>query len=672
MWVIKSEVLVMNFKIEQIVLWPKDPIKKTRHLSFEPNKVNVITGDSQKGKSSIIPIIDYCLGSSKCTIPVGVIREKTEWFGLVVTVNSTKILIARKEPGMYSQSTEVYLNEEIKNVMELPRPYSMSNVTFLRNRLNEISSMPYLTLIDSIDSNSSGKRASFRDFSAFQFQPQHIVANPYTLFFKADTAEHQERLKNIFPLVLGAIDRKTLLLKQELKLLEQELQKKQRIFNEMRRISNNWILQLRDYYSKAREYGLLHNAPDPLENWIAYKYIEYLKDISASPTRRMIRVEKEATERAVAELNSLADEELEISREIGAQRNQLFKLTNLYKSEKEFHGSLKIQKERLEPVGWLDRLIGEEQTCIFCGSVNNKAHDEMQQLKAHLEKINASSNFIDSSYDILDREIIKRKTRLLDLENSLNLVRNQKELLQIKSDELRKIRQTENEVYRFLGRLEKALEDYALVNEDDTLQSEILELEQKVRRIKIQIDPKRLKQKLNDEIDRVSEGIMRYAKFLGVENPEDPVFLDIINLTLRKISGEREDFLWEIGSGANWMGYHIATLLALHDHFAGLDWNAVPQFLVIDQPSQVYFPDKLQKQSEAEYTPEDILKVQKIFTAFHNHLSLRKDNPTQIILIEHADEITWQAHMDIVHVVKRWRDDDPSGDNALIPQEWLE
>ncbi|WP_341282083.1 DUF3732 domain-containing protein [Paenibacillus sp. FSL H8-0537] len=661
----------MDFKIEHIVLWPKDAAKKTRYLTFELNKINVITGDSQKGKSSIIPIIDYCLGSSKCTIPVGIIREKTEWFGLVVIIDTKRVLFARKEPGRLSQSSEVYINEEIKDVNELPKPYSKTNVSFLKNRLNEISNMPNLTLADDTDGNSPGKRASFRDFSAFQFQPQHIVANPYTLFFKADTAEHQERLKNIFPLVLGAIDKKTLVLKQELKLMEQVLQKKQRAFNEMKRIANNWILQLRDYYSKAREYGLLLNSPDVSVDWDAQKYIEYLREIPSSITRRVIEVENEATKRAVAELISLADEELEISREIGRQRNQLYKLANLYKSEKQFQESLKIQEERLEPVGWLARLIGEEQACIFCGAVNKKAHEELQHLNEHLQKISASSNYIDNSYDILDREIIKRKTRLSELEGSLNTVRKQKELLQVKSDELRLIRQTENEVYRFLGRLEKALEDYALVNEDDTIQSEISELEKKVKSIKIQIDPKKLKQRLENELKRVSLSIIRYARLLGVENPEDPVLLDIVNLTLRKKSGEREDFLWEIGSGANWMGYHIATLLALHDHFAGLDWNAVPKFLVFDQPSQVYFPDKLQKLSEVEYTPEDILKVQKIFTAFNNHLSLRKKNPTQIILIEHADEITWAAHKDIVHLVKRWREDDPSEDNALIPQEWL-
>lgn len=66
------------------------------------------------------------------------------------------------------------------------------------------------------------------------------------------------------------------------------------------------------------------------------------------------------------------------------------------------------------------------------------------------------------------------------------------------------------------------------------------------------------------------------------------------------------------------MGYHIATLLALHEYFVDLKWNPVPQFLIIDQPSQVYFPEKIiqnQSEQEADLTPnykqEDIVRVQK-------------------------------------------------------------
>ncbi|MGG4397142.1 DUF3732 domain-containing protein [Paenibacillus thiaminolyticus] len=661
----------MYFKIKHIILWPRDTTKARRVITFHLHKINVITGDSQKGKSSIIPIIDYCLGSSKCTIPVGIIRQKAEWFGVVIQLNNELKLFARKEPGVYSQSSEVFIHEGFKEIDDLPWPESLTNVEQLKNRLNELSNMPHLTLVDEDDDKSSGKRASFRDFSAFQFQPQHIVANPYTLFFKADTAEHQERLRNIFPLVLGAIDKKTLFLKQQLKMLEKELQRKERNLLEANKISDNWIIQLRDYYSKAREYGLLKSAPEPESTWKPSLYISYLRSIFSDSTFNNVFIEEKATERAVIELQKIVSEESDISREIGIQRYQLSKFLNLYNSEKEYSEAINVQKERLEPASWLANLVDPNQTCIFCGSTSDLAFEEIQKLNDYMMKLSSSSQYIDKSYDILDREIIKRKNRLKELENSLNTVRRQRQLLEIESEKIREIRQTENEIFKFVGRLEKALEDYALVHENHDLLAEINALKSKVQELKIMVDPERIKNNIKYRVDKVSKGIVRYAKFLGVENPENPVILDINNLTLRKQTGKRDDFLWEIGSGANWMGYHIATLLALHDHFTELNWNPVPQFLIFDQPSQVYFPDKLQTLSDINYTPEDILKVQKIFTAFVSHLNLRKENPTQIILIEHADEITWASYKEYVHLVKRWRNDDGSEDNALIPQDWL-
>jgi hypothetical protein len=61
--------------------------------------------------------------------------------------------------------------------------------------------------------------------AAFNFQPQHIVANPYTFFYKADTTEHREKLRIIFPLVLGSIDATTLSRQRELKDAEREYDK---------------------------------------------------------------------------------------------------------------------------------------------------------------------------------------------------------------------------------------------------------------------------------------------------------------------------------------------------------------------------------------------------------------------------------------------------------------
>ncbi len=64
----------------------------------------------------------------------------------------------------------------------------------------------------------------------------------------------------------------------------------------------------------------------------------------------------------------------------------------------------------------------------------------------------------------------------------------------------------------------------------------------------------------------------------------------ISDLTVKVIRGTRDDYLWEIGSGANWLAYHVALTLALQVFFLGLPHHPVPGLLIYDQPSQVYFP----------------------------------------------------------------------------------
>jgi hypothetical protein len=58
---------------------------------------------------------------------------------------------------------------------------------------------------------------------------------------------------------------------------------------------------------------------------------------------------------------------------------------------------------------------------------------------------------------------------------------------------------------------------------------------------------------------------------LRLEHATESVRLSVRELTLQfRPLSERTDLLWEIGSGQDWVGYHIAGLLALHEHFSGL------------------------------------------------------------------------------------------------------
>ncbi len=190
---------------------------------------------------------------------------------------------------------------------------------------------------------------------------------------------------------------------------------------------------------------------------------------------------------------------------------------------------------------------------------------------------------------------------------------------------------------------------------------------------KAKLNPEEEKRRLEKALIYISSYISHYIKYIGVERPNDPVRLDTTNLTVQvsSINRSRTDYLWEIGSGANWMGYHISTLLALHEYFLSLNTNPVPNFLVIDQPSQVYFPErwpgdpdpKNPNKPTEEPNSDDIMRVNKIFRTLSEGLS-RTKNKLQLLVIEHADDITWRGIEDI-NLVDRWRDG-----KALIPQEW--
>ena len=62
----------------EIVLYDKT-LNKKRTLSFVPGKVNIITGKSATGKSTIIDIIDYCLCSSDCNVSKK-LKNHLSWF----------------------------------------------------------------------------------------------------------------------------------------------------------------------------------------------------------------------------------------------------------------------------------------------------------------------------------------------------------------------------------------------------------------------------------------------------------------------------------------------------------------------------------------------------------------------------------------------------------------
>jgi hypothetical protein len=153
------------------------------------------------------------------------------------------------------------------------------------------------------------------------------------------------------------------------------------------------------------------------------------------------------------------------------------------------------------------------------------------------------------------------------------------------------------------------------------------------------------------------------------EWPDAPVRLIIPDLTVKVIRGTRDDYLWEIGSGANWLAYHVAVTLALQGYFLKIPNHPVPGLLIYDQPSQVYFPARRSRPAKSEqidpkWDDEDVVAVRKVFDLLARVVRKTKGR-LQVIVLDHADDEVW-GKLPNTCLVEEWRGD------GLVPFAWIQ
>ncbi|WP_250569625.1 DUF3732 domain-containing protein [Streptomyces sp. MT206] len=167
--------------------------------------------------------------------------------------------------------------------------------------------------------------------------------------------------------------------------------------------------------------------------------------------------------------------------------------------------------------------------------------------------------------------------------------------------------------------------------------------------------------RLTSFLSLINQEIRSKAQELELEHSSSMLRLDVNRLTVVADTPDGPVPLKDMGSGDNHLGYHVATLLSLHEWFAEND-NPVPGVLILDQPSQVYFPPD--HVGEEVLESDDRILLLNIFKAIHRTLR-RLDGKLQVIVMEHAD-LEDPAFSD--HVEHRWRRRDGQ---ALVPAAWI-
>jgi hypothetical protein len=457
----------MYFQLRKLILWPRIDAPP-RVLAFQPGVVNVISGASKTGKSAVIPIIDYCLGADKCAIPVGIIRENCAWFGIVVDTIEGQKLLARREPGEQQKTGDMVLIEGPE--VEVPDRIEekTTNVDVVKNVLNRLAGLSNLDFEPGTESGFKS-RPSFRDLMAFTFQPQNIVANPDVMFFKADTTEHREKLKTIFPYILGAITASVLQARFELDRLNRILRRKEVELRGIVSATAAWQLEAQGWLRQAIELGLLpadQGIPDDWPN-----IVDLLRRVVAS-NARSARPTLAGIDVALTRLEALRREEAEVAARLTEHRQRLNELRRLMESSEAYGGAMRIQRDRLALASWLRGLVEDDVEDPLI-KVGQGGRDKLRTLCDNLDALEVRLRSHPSVSDTLDRETMRQRSAAEEVLGRLNEIRMEIAGLERDSDAAREAANHFDRIERFLGRLEQALQLYDRADQSSALRDEI-------------------------------------------------------------------------------------------------------------------------------------------------------------------------------------------------------
>ena len=641
-------------QIQNIILY-----KDAEHnivLTFETGKVNIITGESKSGKTAIINIVDYCLGSKDCKIADGVIRDNVQWFAITVVFNNDEqYVIARLNPNVRNANTitEIYIENVDKGVIpEFKSLHANSNIIALKDFLSKkIGIAENLQVAE--NNTRDSLEVNFKHARLFCFQPQTLIAQQDYLFYKQTEPFVPQAIKDSLPYFLGAIREDSLKIEQEIAQKKRILNRLVRTKNEAEKIYSDGISMAFALIEEAKEYGLLQKGLEVSSISEALAVLNTIKDWEYNSSEISVNGENSTLKKLIEQRN---EQKIELGHcEDTISATKTFLQNNFYYAEEVIQ-----QKIRLESVGLFNDTEADNTRCPLC---YNKLETPIPSINA----IHSSLNNLNKSLE----ETVREKPRLTKYLQDLCLKRDSMKdgiiktetainALYKEQEEARLLRDLNLRRGKVIGRISLFLESVDF-SEDKTIDNQITAISNEINNLSQFIDKESKEDKLHSIINKINLFMSNWVKDLDVEYENALIRFDLSKLTLIADLDDKSIPLSQMGSGANWVSYHLLIHFALHQHFIQTN-RPIPHFLIIDQPTQVYFPPEKDINNDGIIQENsDEIAVKKMFDFIINRTNSLNSN-FQVIITDHAylNEDNFKNHVREV-----WRNGE-----KLIPKEW--
>lgn len=634
-----------------------------RDVEFEPGKLNIITGESETGKSALLTIVDYCLGRDRPTVPATKPFRSVSWYTTLWQFDdgSRAVLGRRSLVGAKSNSRSMLViggpELTVPNFAELSENLDSAN---LRIQVGARIGLDDVRLEPNEFSTRGARRVSLGTAALFCLQEQEEIDAKSILFHRQGDSNVATELKDTFPYFLGAVRPDQAKLRAELREAKRQLRIADAAVARAELEGQQVALTLRDLLSDARAVGL---RPD--ERLLAVgdevaalralvlvtgqnlPTIDVDAGLGARDARRNQELSQEKLREALA--NALSRRDLLLDEQYG---------------EDEYKHSLVAQSERLSSLDLLPDYDDEAETCPICQHTLPHSDPTTSAMQTRLTSLREDLASIDRVRPQRAQAIADVDATIGELQTALARANAE---LDLTFRELGEATPTDTASARAFvrGRIDATLSRTEAVDTEALRNLENVRnaAERRVQALEADLNADDIREQTTTRLNVVASNLSRYAKKLDIEGANEPIRLDLGELTIVIDEPDGPLPLANLGSGQNWVGYHIATHLALHQFFVAQS-RPVPRFVMFDQPSKAHFQSEADL-SDQDGTDPDRERVRALYRLLADFTE-EQAGEFQTIVVDHANFTDdWFQRA----VRYNWRG--VGADTKLIPTSWI-
>ncbi|WP_409186013.1 DUF3732 domain-containing protein [Amycolatopsis sp. VS8301801F10] len=645
----------MTWQLKSLTLYGKQA-DQVRTLEFNLGALNIVTGDSLTGKSSIWGVTDYCMASSGYPISAGALRERVRIFAVQIVAGEQQLFVARPAS---ERGTTPFPRICLVFQQRGAEPLAIEDMQFTFTVDAARSVLATFTGIDlSIrlpTTRGNTMSPSIRQALFFCVQKQSEIANPEQLFHSQGEEYGPRTIRDVFPYFVGAVDPDQAVQRAQLRQMKIDLRDHERALQQQE-AATPAPGQVRALVREAIETSLLE--PRATEDLTLEEAVQLLNEASAASLPGSLDMPVDSDDPLAAVVQ-------ERDRLRGAFQQARLRLTDLRAAlgeRNEFMTQALDHRERLTSLTLLDASPeASTDQCPVCHSTVSNTNEVVNALRTDLEDLNANVLFVSDDTSQVQALIAEQEAALGEIRQALAANRDEQDALEASIRTASRYHDAALRAASVSGRISMFLENAERYDLAPRTSDRREEMRAAIESLEEALGDDVQADRVNSSLSLINQRISDKARELALEHSDAPVRLDLRRLTVVADTSVGPVPLKEMGGGQNWLGYHLATLLSLHEWFAE-HARPVPQLLILDQPSQVYFPadykgTALQPFQESDRTA--LLRVYPIAEAISE-----SNGSLQVIAMEHAD---LEQPIFSSAVIQRWRD----RQGALVPFEWF-